>query len=132
NSIDLNILQCFFFFFFFSSRRRHTRSKRDWSSDVCSSDLTLKVIEVSPLLSDGDVNEIKTFINHKRNPVLKQSEIFDIQFDVQTITSEVAASHVFEKAQEFLTQQYAITETYMQSAIEREQFSSTYIGNGIS
>src|SRR5699024_11428300 len=25
---------------FFSSRRRHTRSKRDWSSDVCSSDLT--------------------------------------------------------------------------------------------
>src|SRR5699024_9942479 len=26
--------------FFFSSRRRHTRSKRDWSSDVCSSDLT--------------------------------------------------------------------------------------------
>src|SRR5699024_730184 len=28
-----------FLFFFFSSRRRHTRSKRDWSSDVCSSDL---------------------------------------------------------------------------------------------
>src|SRR5207249_8045822 len=28
-----------FFLFFFSSRRRHTRSKRDWSSDVCSSDL---------------------------------------------------------------------------------------------
>src|SRR5437870_5842443 len=28
-----------FFFFFFSSRRRHTRWPRDWSSDVCSSDL---------------------------------------------------------------------------------------------
>src|SRR3989440_9464316 len=28
------------FFFFFSSRRRHTRSDRDWSSDVCSSDLS--------------------------------------------------------------------------------------------
>src|SRR5699024_12159783 len=28
--------------FFFSSRRRHTRSKRDWSSDVCSSDLHLR------------------------------------------------------------------------------------------
>src|SRR5699024_11741288 len=28
--------------FFFSSRRRHTRSKRDWSSDVCSSDLKAK------------------------------------------------------------------------------------------
>src|SRR5699024_3266668 len=35
---------CYFtrvFSFFFSSRRRHTRSKRDWSSDVCSSDLQL-------------------------------------------------------------------------------------------
>src|SRR5204862_4118581 len=29
------------FFFFFSSRRRHTRSLRDWSSDVCSSDLVV-------------------------------------------------------------------------------------------
>src|SRR5215510_2386323 len=27
------------FFFFFSSRRRHTRWPREWSSDVCSSDL---------------------------------------------------------------------------------------------
>src|SRR5687768_15645174 len=33
------IMFFFFFFFFFSSRRRHTRCSRDWSSDVCSSDL---------------------------------------------------------------------------------------------
>src|SRR5687768_18222668 len=32
-------LNVIFFFFFFSSRRRHTRCSRDWSSDVCSSDL---------------------------------------------------------------------------------------------
>src|SRR5216684_4643412 len=32
----------FLFFFFFSSRRRHTRCSRDWSSDVCSSDLDLE------------------------------------------------------------------------------------------
>src|SRR5258705_9085220 len=31
---------CFSYFFFFSSRRRHTRCLSDWSSDVCSSDLT--------------------------------------------------------------------------------------------
>src|SRR5207249_3315920 len=31
---------CLLCSFFFSSRRRHTRSKRDWSSDVCSSDLS--------------------------------------------------------------------------------------------
>src|SRR5205807_4046089 len=34
------ILILFFFFFFFSSRRRHTRLQGDWSSDVCSSDLS--------------------------------------------------------------------------------------------
>src|SRR5438874_7340434 len=33
--------------FFFSSRRRHTRSLRDWSSDVCSSDLL--TTRISPL-----------------------------------------------------------------------------------
>src|SRR3712207_1688135 len=32
-----------YFFFFFSSRRRHTRYWRDWSSDVCSSDLGVLV-----------------------------------------------------------------------------------------
>src|SRR2546429_3610911 len=31
-------------FFFFSSRRRHTRCSRDWSSDVCSSDLVALVV----------------------------------------------------------------------------------------
>src|SRR3712207_9170056 len=35
-----------FRFFFFSSRRRHTRYWRDWSSDVCSSDLFLSCAEV--------------------------------------------------------------------------------------
>src|SRR5690554_7136123 len=37
----VSIVLFFFFFFFFSSRRRHTRCGRDWSSDVCSSDLII-------------------------------------------------------------------------------------------
>src|SRR2546422_7767874 len=39
------VLECVYFifcFFFFSSRRRHTRCSRDWSSDVCSSDLSMR------------------------------------------------------------------------------------------
>src|SRR3989442_7433709 len=32
--------------FFFSSRRRHTRCGRDWSSDVCSSDLDLNLTDM--------------------------------------------------------------------------------------
>src|SRR5206468_7688315 len=41
--------------FFFSSRRRHTRSDRDWSSDVCSSDLDDLVERVF------GVDEVKAF-----------------------------------------------------------------------
>src|SRR5699024_5728272 len=37
------------FLFFFSSRRRHTRSKRDWSSDVSSSDLGKTLTETMPV-----------------------------------------------------------------------------------
>src|SRR6201993_3349754 len=37
---DITVKLFFGFFFFFSSRRRHTRLQGDWSSDVCSSDLS--------------------------------------------------------------------------------------------
>src|SRR6266496_4887585 len=42
-----------FFFFFFSSRRRHTRSLRDWSSDVCSSDLDPLTLTTVQMLAGG-------------------------------------------------------------------------------
>src|SRR5690606_40395172 len=37
---------CFDVYCFFSSRRRHTRFSRDWSSDVCSSDLALGMVAI--------------------------------------------------------------------------------------
>src|SRR3712207_7080437 len=40
--------------FFFSSRRRHTRYWRDWSSDVCSSDLAAEVQPVDGAIGGGD------------------------------------------------------------------------------
>src|SRR5207245_7787310 len=54
--------------FFFSSRRRHTRCYRDWSSDVCSSDLELPKGEKSivrwELTPDGEGTILR--ITHKR------------------------------------------------------------------
>src|SRR5439155_11008424 len=44
------IVSLFVFFFFFSSRRRHTRWPRDWSSDVCTSDLDAFSPELISLL----------------------------------------------------------------------------------
>src|SRR5690606_39348481 len=50
----------FYFIFFFSSRRRHTRFSRDWSSDVCSSDLkTLREKGVKKVKRDG--SEVTTW-----------------------------------------------------------------------
>src|SRR2546421_2941636 len=51
-------------FFFFSSRRRHTRSDRDWSSDVCSSDLEATEFGVDPLLLVA---------------IVRQESVFDVQ-----------------------------------------------------
>src|SRR5699024_6926332 len=52
-------VRCWFcFFFFFSSRRRHTRSKRDWSSDVCSSDLRLARGDVIADGASTDLGEL--------------------------------------------------------------------------
>src|SRR5699024_8765151 len=65
-------------YFFFSSRRRHTISKRDWSSDVCSSDLTVIIpttastdaptSALSVVYSDEGVFEGYRF--YKKNPDL--------------------------------------------------------------
>src|SRR5438105_10893667 len=54
----LSLLFFFFCFFFFSSRRRHTRSTRDWSSDVCSSDLlSLRPQRLSEFIGQDRVKE---------------------------------------------------------------------------
>src|SRR5690606_40987518 len=47
-------------YFFFSSRRRHTRFSRDWSSDVCSSDLLCIVVDADDSsFVDSVVAELK-------------------------------------------------------------------------
>src|SRR2546430_9015262 len=56
-------------FFFFSSRRRHTRFDCDWSSDVCSSDLTVRdfpSLEVYKYTMDEKGNVTTTLVLDKR------------------------------------------------------------------
>src|SRR2546422_11741938 len=55
-------------FFFFSSRRRHTRCSRDWSSDVCSSDLD----KFRAAAQDADLfpHQVAEFLERRRGLLL--------------------------------------------------------------
>src|SRR2546430_2493034 len=61
------------FFFFFSSRRRHTRFDCDWSSDVCSSDLTSLQTGVVNVAENG-VNVYETNKHYEVAPVLNMTQ----------------------------------------------------------
>src|SRR5207249_7259924 len=84
----------------FSSRRRHTRSKRDWSSDVCSSDLnvpdtdfTAKLVDVRPdgyaqNLADG-ILRARYRESRSRPSLLTPGKTYELMIDLW------ATSHVF-------------------------------------
>src|SRR5947207_6291361 len=55
------MLSCFLFFF--SSRRRHTRSLCDWSSDVCSSDLSVAALKAARLAVYPSSSRLKSRIS---------------------------------------------------------------------
>src|SRR5690554_294559 len=96
--------------FFFSSRRRHTRCGRDWSSDVCSSDLSLeKQIEhlssLSKQLSIIEVSYTDTIKNYTDFQMTKNS--LDIQLsDHQRLfiwnkyKTEEELNHAFSQLEE--------------------------------
>src|SRR5699024_12202901 len=67
-------------YFFFSSRRRHTRSKRDWSSDVCSSDLLMTTNKYSVVPVIDEKSKIKGLISM---PIIIEAimDIEDVRFD---------------------------------------------------
>src|SRR5699024_7281737 len=55
--------------FFFSSRRRHTRSKRDWSSDVCSSDLAETEVHPAALRGVDRAVELLDSLGHETTAI---------------------------------------------------------------
>src|SRR3712207_6998991 len=51
---------------FFSSRRRHTRYWRDWSSDVCSSDLRAELVAENTVESESRLENLEELMNAAR------------------------------------------------------------------
>src|SRR5699024_9820704 len=63
--------------FCFSSRRRHTRSKRDWSSDVCSSDLSGTNDWITADTNAGGKSDVRQLVHH----LIGQRAVFGYQAD---------------------------------------------------
>src|SRR5439155_5040664 len=59
-----------YYYFFFSSRRRHTRWPRDWSSDVCSSDLL-----IDPSTLRGDLEQTYGSVPLADFPVIRKKRM---------------------------------------------------------
>src|SRR2546428_4951971 len=75
-SVWVSSLHVTSFFFFVSSRRRHTRSDRDWSSDVCSSDLRLRLRKSNhPLAKVSDQQFLRLVLVGLQDPVVSRHEI---------------------------------------------------------
>src|SRR5690606_41028661 len=66
--------------FFFSSRRRHTRFSRDWSSDVCSSDLSNHVRYLSKWAKDGGEAHILFVVQRSDASRFRPNETTDPEF----------------------------------------------------
>src|SRR5947209_9938953 len=82
-------------FFFFSSRRRHTRYWRDWSSDVCSSDLYDAAAE-SANLNDEYVRRTgsKSILCL---PIVKQTKVVGALYLENNLTSHAFTSQRSEE-----------------------------------
>src|SRR5699024_11276718 len=73
--------------FFFSSRRRHTRSKRDWSSDVCSSDLACSITTHLHSFLCGSCLATKNAWRKRKTPARCESPRWGLEIDAVTIWS---------------------------------------------
>src|SRR3712207_4986891 len=72
-------------FFFFSSRRRHTRYWRDWSSDVCSSDLPLTALDDVTDLPPMHGSARAVFVDGRFRPDL--SSLDETAYDARSVAA---------------------------------------------
>src|SRR5207302_3992880 len=83
----------------FSSRRRHTRFSRDWSSDVCSSDLTWQL----NLLSCGRRGRISEGVGHVKIEITVVIIVYEGDANIRVLTLDPRRlGHILERAVLFI------------------------------
>ncbi|MGN5881967.1 BglG family transcription antiterminator [Staphylococcus simulans] len=92
-----------------------------------------ELLQVSPLLSEDDKHQLERLTAKKLKPAMKADEIAGVNFIVEAEgDTPFNMAEIFERAQMILGENHAVLEGYIESALERERMSSTYIGNQIS
>lgn len=93
----------------------------------------INVLIVTPLFSKEDENKFKYYMNEKRNPISINNKLDNINIIVETDKRNYNNTlSIFKRVNEILENNKAIENEYIDSVLEREKFSSTYIGNGIA
>ena len=93
----------------------------------------INVLIVTPLFSKEDENKFKYYMNEKRNPISINNKLDNINIIVETDKGNYNNTlSIFKRVNEILENNKAIENEYIDSVLEREKFSSTYIGNGIA
>ena len=91
----------------------------------------INVLIVTPLFSKKDENKFKYYMNEKRNPISINNKLDNIIVETDKGNYNNTLS-IFKRVNEILENNKAIENEYIDSVLEREKFSSTYIGNGIA
>lgn len=93
----------------------------------------INILIVTPLFSQEDENKFKYYLNEKRNPISINNKLDNINIIVETDKENYNNTlSIFKRANVILKNNRAIENEYIDSVLEREKFSSTYIGNGIT
>ena len=93
----------------------------------------INVLIVTPLFSKEDENKFKYYMNEKRNPISINNKLDNINIIVETDKGNYNNTlSIFKRVNEILKNNKAIENEYIDSVLEREKFSSTYIGNDIA
>src|SRR3712207_7237670 len=87
-------------FFFFSSRRRHTRYWRDWSSDVCSSDLRMYRTDIQGVCDSLVYNSKDSCMTMYRDPILwnENQQLLGEEIKIYMNDSTIDWAHIINQA----------------------------------
>lgn len=92
----------------------------------------LDVIKVSPLFSEDDQFKLNRIVKGKLNPISKNNGLNEIPVTIVNNDFIQTIPGVFEMAHQILNNYKAISSGYIETALNREKASSTYIGNSMT